>query len=162
MKKLIETPSDLKFQAEVQASINDVWQAWATREGILSFFAPDCRIELVPGGAYEMYFNLDAATGDRGGEECRLLAIEEPLMLSFTWNAPTEFPNVRRQKTHVTVRLEQMSIRETRVTLLHDGWGTGEEWQAAQAYFERAWGQVVLPRLQKRFTDGPIHWDELD
>lgn len=158
----MEIPPELKFQVEVQASIKDVWQAWTTREGILSFFAPDGSIELHPGGEYEMYFDLGASAGDRGGEECRLLAIEDPVMLSFTWNAPTEFPNVRRQRTHVTVRLEQMSIKETRVTLLHDGWGTGTEWQAARAYFIRAWGQVVLPRLQKRFTDGPIHWDELE
>ena len=158
----METPSELKFQVDVQASIRDVWQAWTTREGILSFFAPDCHIELTPGGAYEMYFDLDAAAGNKGGEECLLLAIEEPVMLSFTWNAPPELPAVRRQKTHVTVRLQEIAATTTRVTLSHDGWGTGAEWQAARIYFTRAWGEVVLPRLQKRFTDGPIHWDELD
>jgi uncharacterized protein YndB with AHSA1/START domain len=162
MEKQIETPSELIFQVEVQASIRDVWQAWTTRGGILGFFAPDCCIELTPGGAYEMYFDLEAAAGDRGGEECRLLAIEEPVMLSFTWNAPTDLPSVRRQKTHVTVRFQEIAARKTLVTLTHDGWGTGAEWQAARAYFIRAWGQVVLPRLQKRFTDGEIHWDELE
>ncbi len=155
-------PSELIFRAEIQASIGDVWQAWTTREGILSFFAPDCLVELNPGGAYEMYFNLDSDQCEKGGEGCRLLAIEEPHMLSFTWNAPPEFPNVRRQKTHVTIRFEQISIEKTLATLTHDGWGTGEEWQAVRAYFDRAWGQVVLPRLQKRFMDGPILWDELD
>ena len=27
-------------------------------------------------------------------------------------------------------------------------------------YFERAWGQVVLPRLRYRFERGPIDWDQ--
>jgi uncharacterized protein YndB with AHSA1/START domain len=161
MEKPMIVPSELIFQAEIQASIGDVWQAWTTREGILSFFAPDCFVELKSGGAYEMYFNLDSDQGDKGGEGCRLLAIEEPHMISFTWNAPPEFPNVRRQNTHVTVRLEQIN-EKTLMTLTHDGWGIGEEWQAVRAYFDRAWGQVVLPRLQKRFMDGPIHWDELE
>lgn len=158
----METPSEIIFQVEVQASIKDVWQVWTTREGILSFFAPDCHLELTPGGAYEMYFDLEAAEGYKGGEECRLMAIEEPVMLSFTWNAPPELPAVRRQKTHVTVRLQEIAITKTQVTLTHDGWGTGGEWQAARVYFIRAWGQIVLPRLQKRFTDGPIHWDEFE
>jgi len=109
-----------------------------------------------------MYFDLEAIPGNRGSEECKLLAIEEPVMLSFSWNAPPELPAVRRQKTHVTIRLEEITSTKTRVTLTHDGWGAGTEWQAARNYFIRAWGQVVLPRLQKRFTDGPIHWDELD
>ncbi len=154
--------TELRFESDVQAPINQVWQAWTTREGVISFFAPDCCLDLTPGGAYEMYFNLDAAEGERGGEGCRILAFEEPRMLSFTWNAPLEFPNVRCQKTHVTIRLEDNMNRMTHVTMTHDGWGSGEDWQTVRGYFERAWGQVVLPRLQKRFTDGPIHWDELE
>jgi uncharacterized protein YndB with AHSA1/START domain len=154
--------SELRFETVIEAPRGQVWQAWTTREGVLSFFAPNCRLEMEPGGAYEMYFNLDAPKGEWGGEGCRFLAIEEPCMLSFTWNAPPEFPDVRRQKTHVTLRFEEVSMERTRVILTHDGWGSGEEWQLARAYFERAWGQVVLPRLQKRFLDGPIHWDEME
>jgi len=44
------------------------------------------------------------------------------------------------------------------VALVHDGWGEGGEWDAAFAYFERAWPRVVLPRLRYRFEYGPIDW----
>ena len=74
----------------------------------------------------------------------------------------TGISNVRRQKKERTIRVEEIRNEKNLGNLTHDGWGTGEEWQAVRAYFDRAWGQVVLPRLQKRFMDGPILWDELD
>ena len=57
---------DLSFLVSIPAAISDVWQAWTTREGAKTFFAPDCKIDLKPGGAYEMYFNLEAPKGEEG------------------------------------------------------------------------------------------------
>ena len=37
------------------------------------------------------------------------------------------------------------------------GWGTGDEWVKAHAYFDKAWDQV-LANLAKRFAEGPIDW----
>jgi len=37
------------------ATPEQAWQAWTTREGITSFFAPDARIEPRVGGAFEVY-----------------------------------------------------------------------------------------------------------
>jgi hypothetical protein len=62
--------------------------------------------------------------------------------------------------THVTVRMRQMEAEETSVTLRHDGWGEGGEWEEAYRYFKRAWLEVVLPRLKYRFEIGPIDWSE--
>ena len=44
------------------------------------------------------------------------------------------------------------------VTLTHDGWGVGEEWDQAFDYFTNAWRDIVLPRLKRRFALGPIDW----
>ncbi len=145
-------------EVTVDAPLRDVWQAWTTEAGVRSFLAPACHIELRVGGAYEMYFNLDAPQGQRGGEGVTLLALQPPSMLSFTWNAPPELPAVRPQRTHVTVRLFAASPRTTLVTLHHDGWGEGGEWEQAFRYFESAWGEVVLPRLRYRFAEGPVDW----
>jgi len=146
-------------QIEVQASLDDVWEAWTTEAGARTFFAPACRIDLRPGGAYEMRFNLDAEPGLQGGEGNRLLAIQPGKLLSFSWNAPPELPTVRDQRTHVTVRFAAVGLQITHVWLRHDGWGAGGEWDQALGYFERAWGQVVLPRLRYRFEHGPLDWD---
>jgi len=154
----MEIPLPLEFEQLIPAQIEAVWQAWTTEEGARSFFAPHCMIELSPGGAYEMYFDLEAAAGLRGGEGCVVLAIEEPHMFSFTWNAPPELPRIRDHHTHVTIYLEALEGSRTHVMLIHDGWGIGKDWQRAREYFAHAWGQVVLPRLKNRFIIGPIDW----
>jgi hypothetical protein len=106
-----------------------------------------------------MYFNLNARPGEHGGEGLTILAFQPEQMLSVTWNAPPELAGVRGQRTHVSVRLSALTECRTRVTLRHDGWGEGIEWDRAFAYFERAWGKIVLPRLTHRFLNGPIDWE---
>lgn len=148
----------IRREVTVAASVDRVWEAWTTEEGIRSFFAPACHVELEVGGLYEVFFDPDAEPGRRGAEGTRLMALQAPTMLAFTWNAPPHLPSVRRQDTHVVIRLVPIGDRETRVTLTHDGWGEGGEWEQALEYFGRAWGDVVLPRLQHRFAVGPIDW----
>lgn len=53
--------------------------------------------------------------------------------------------------------LEALGDGRTRVELVHDRWQEGEQWRQAHDYFVSAW-DVVLGRLQARFTDGPIDW----
>ena len=55
------------------------------------------------------------------------------------------------QRSFVGVRFEPLDDRQTRVTLHHTGWGDGGEWDKADAYFDRAWGNV-LANLGKRVT----------
>ena len=132
--------------------------AWTTMEGAVCFFAPEAKIEARPGGAYELYFNPAAPEGERGAEGMRILAMQEPQFLSFTWNPPPHLPTVRGQQTLVQIRIEAISDGLSKVTLQQDGWGTGDEWDAAYAYFERAWCKIVLPRLKYYLEEGPIDW----
>jgi len=154
MKKQIE------YEIRIPGTLIDVWKAWTTEEGAKTFFAPECRIELKPGGAYEMLFNLDAPPGEQGGEGMIILAIQSEKMLSFTWNSPPNLPTVRGEMTHVMINLESIGSNETLVSLVHDGWGEGGEWDQSFDYFTRAWGEVVLPRLKHRFEEGPIDWED--
>ena len=145
-------------QMDIQADRAEVWKAWTTEEGATGFFAPRAKVELHPGGAYEMYFNPEGKAGERGGEGMPFLAIQEPEFLSFTWNAPPHLPHVRGQMTFMEIRLEALENTQTRVRLRHSGWGNGEEWDAAFSYFQRAWLQTVLPRLKYYLEIGPIDW----
>ena len=143
----------------VAATPEQVWNAWTTREGITSFFAPDARIEARVGGAFAIYINPMAEPGQKGADDMRFMALQPPRMLSFDWNAPPHLPQVREQRTFVVVRIQPVSEKETRVTLHHTGWGDGGEWDKAYAYFDRAWGNV-LGSLKKRFDSGPVDWTE--
>lgn len=142
----------------VPAAIEEVWAAWTTEAGVKSFFAPGCNIDLQVDGSYEIFFDPGAIPGQRGADSMRIMAIEPNKMFSFTWNAPLSMPNVRKQRTLVVLKFKEMEGGKTELTFFQTGWGDGEEWDAAFKYFTTAWKDVVLPRLQYRFTHGPVNW----
>ncbi|HWQ45977.1 MAG TPA: SRPBCC domain-containing protein [Longilinea sp.] len=151
----------IRTERVIPAGIDAVWQTWTTNAGLESFLAPKCVIELRKNGIMQVLFFPEAKIGERGAEDCHVLGYQEPNMLSFTWNSPPDMIELLDQRTHVTVNLIPHRTGGTSVVLVHDGWGQGEVWDKAQRYFYEAWSDVVLPRLEKRFTDGPIDWSAL-
>jgi uncharacterized protein YndB with AHSA1/START domain len=150
----------IRKEVVVNASVKAVWHAWTTSEGAVTFFAPRAIIRLAVGGPYELFFDLDAPEGSRGGEGLKILSFLPMEMLSFEWSAPPEYANVRRgQRTWVVVQFYQHGQTEVRVRLSHLGWKEGDEWDKVFQYFKRAW-DIVLGRLEHRFSKGPIDWNE--
>lgn len=144
----------LHHQVNISASAEQIFQRMTTLSGITQFFAPDARIELKRGGAYEIYFNAEANDGEKGCEGCKILFFEPGSVLSFTWNAPPSFPSVRQEKTWVIVEFkpDNENPQHTIVHLLHLGWGKGEIWNQVYAYFDKAW-PYVLNNLKKSFGE---------
>ena len=142
---------------EIAATLDQAWDAWTTRAGIASFFAPDAVIDARVGGAFSIHIDPGAPAGSRGADDMRFMALQPKKMISFDWNAPPHLPEARAQRTFVVVRFEPLGERSTRVSLHHTGWGDGGEWDKAYAYFDRAWGGV-LANLKKRFDQGPQDW----
>jgi uncharacterized protein YndB with AHSA1/START domain len=143
----------------VAASVDEVWSAWTTREGIVTFFAPDAVVDARVGGAFHIHINPLAPAGQKGADDMRFLAIQPKKMISFDWNAPPNLPEARAQRTFVIVRFAPVDSKTTRVTLHHTGWGDGGEWDKAFAYLDRAWSGV-LGSLKKRFETGPVDWTD--
>lgn len=150
---LLAGPGPIQTETVVDAPLAEVWEAWTTEEGLKSFFAPAVKVRLEVGGPFEIYFDPSAPEGSRGSEGSIILAFEKDSMLSFTWNSPPSMPEIRKHKTHVIVRFYRMGENQTKVTLDHDGWGASTEWMKAKGYFERAWGEFVLPKLRERFSE---------
>jgi uncharacterized protein YndB with AHSA1/START domain len=148
----------VRHEVVVSGSVEALWDAWTTEEGIKSFFSPACNVDLRVDGPYEILFFPEAEPGKRGAEGVRVLAFQPQRMLAFTWNAPPRLPAVRSQWTHVVVRFQALGEQQTRVTLHHDGWGEGGEWDAAFDYFDDAWPNAILFRLKYRFEHGPVDW----
>ena len=151
----------VRCEVEIDAPIDRVWHAWTTRAGMQTFFAPDGRVDLRPFGAYEVYFMPAAEPGQRGAEDCVVLAFEEPCMLAFTWSPPPQWPELRKQRTSVVVRLREVSPGRTRVTITHTGFGESPEWGDVREYFANAWGNVVLPLLKHSLEVAPVDWTNL-
>ncbi len=141
----------------VKATLEQAWAAWTTREGIVSFFAPDAKVEARVGGAFQIYIDPGAPPGAKGADDMRFLALQPMKMISFDWNAPPSLPAARAQRTFVVVRFVPVDENNTRVTLHHTGWGDGGEWDKAYSYFDRSW-VTVLANLKKRFEEGPQDW----
>jgi uncharacterized protein YndB with AHSA1/START domain/uncharacterized protein YciI len=145
-------PSDriLKKYIIVPASIDEVWKRWTTTEGVNQFFSQNARVELRIGGPFEIYFDMSAPYGLRGSENCRILSFMPQKMLSFEWNAPPKFDDLRYQYTRIVLEFSDIDSNQTRVDFTQLGWGKGEEWDAVYDYFDSAW-DYVLDNLKKSF-----------
>lgn len=149
----------LEKEVLVRAPVEEVWRAWTTLDGIRRFFAPDARLEIRPNGPYEVFFDPGAPPGSQGSEGCRVLSFIPGRMLSFTWNAPPQFANARKEIAQwIVVLFERAAAGVTRVKLTELGWREGEEGAAVYRYFDRAW-DLVLARLVHSFENGPIDWE---
>ncbi len=153
----VATERALDKEVLVDATLEQAWSAWTTRDGIRSFFAPDAVVQPRVGGAFHIHIDPGADPGMKGADDMRFMAMQPMKMLSFDWNAPPSLPEARAQRTFVVVRFFPVDDRHTRVTLHHTGWGDGGEWDEAYGYFDRAWAGV-LGQLKLRFEHGPRDW----
>jgi uncharacterized protein YndB with AHSA1/START domain len=166
-KEDISMPEDLIINRHITkevtlpVGIDDAWNTWTTKQGLESFFAPECHVELELFGRFEIFFLPDAQPGSRGAENNKILAVEPKRMFCFTWDAPATMPEVRKQRTSVVLKFENLGESKTRISMCHTGWGDGDEWDSAFDYFVDAW-DVVLRRLEIRFEQGPIDWEKQD
>jgi len=141
----------------VPGLLKAVWEAWTTLDAVKRFFAPSANIALRPGGHHEMLFRPEAPMGLQGGEGCTVLAFRPMEMLTFTWSAPPQWPEIRKERTVVVVQLYDLDKSGTRVTLSHLGFGEGRGWDEVYYYFTKS-RPVVLGRLKDRFVKGAMDW----
>ncbi len=130
-------------ETEVAATAREVWDAWASNDGIASWWGPAAvNIDLRVGGAFGSLFSLDAPEGERGSEGCKIRAYVPGESLSFTWNAPPHLP-LRATNTWVVLTFVAAEEAVTRVRLVHTGFLEGPDWDDYMAYFDEAWGFVL-------------------
>ena len=135
----------LHKEITVRASLDAVWNAWTTTDGMRSFFAPEAYIDLRIGGAYEVYFLLNNPRGLQGSEDCKIVSYLPMRMLSFTWNCPPEFEAARASKvfTWCVLLFDEIAPGTVRVDFSELGWPNTEEWNKIYDYFDKAWESVL-------------------
>lgn len=159
---VLETlPPAIRNAAVVEAPVEQVWQAWTTRDGVKSFLGLDGEVEARPGGLFRVIYQPGAATPQARGNDGRVLAIEPMRMLSVTWMTPMHMKALAGQSTVLTLYFSPVDGgRRTRVELINTGYGTGALWREAHAYNVKGWDRV-MSGLEARFRHGPLPWDRL-
>jgi hypothetical protein len=115
---------------EVNAPIEKAWGAWTTPDGIKTFFAPDCKVDLRVDGAYEIYFLPEAKPGERGSEGggMRILGLEPKRRFGARARAGTRLTN-----TSIMPGAGTRARRSTSTgPRMRCGWGCGAQLTASR------------------------------
>lgn len=135
---------DIKLELRVYATADEVWQAWTQADEVVKWLAPEAHIEPRQGGAYELFWDPDNHDS-MSTKGCEVTEFEPPQLLAFTWKGPDQYAGVMNQPdrlTKVEVSLHER-CKKTRITMVHSGWGDGEEWVEARAWHVKAWDMVI-------------------
>ncbi|WP_088070900.1 SRPBCC family protein [Gottfriedia luciferensis] len=100
---------DIKQTVVYNAPIQKVWEVVSTSEGIAAWFMPN---DFQPIVGHE--FHLQSPFGP---SPCKVLEINEPNHLSFTWDV---------EGWVVSFNLKELEDK-TEFTLIHSGWKTADE-----------------------------------
>jgi uncharacterized protein YndB with AHSA1/START domain len=141
----------LIFELTLPASIDDVWAAFTTSEGLSTWLTPGAVVDLRQGGEWTAHF----PGGGTGGGTILSFTPKRELVMSAM--APETFPHVRAERTTATWQFSAVDAHSTRLVLRQTGWKDGEEWDKAYAYLADGNAQL-LGTLHRRFEKGPIDW----
>ena len=150
VEKVATPEKALRFEVTVPATVDEVWKAFTTREGIATWLWSDARVELKPGGDWLVLFPGSTAGGT-------IVSVEPQKRLVISALAPEKFPTVRSERTRATFEFVPATPSGTMVTLVQTGWKTGPEWDAAYQYLAVGNAQLFA-QLRWRFESGPIDW----
>lgn len=157
---LATEPDPIEISRLLDVPLEHAWSSWTTIQGMQAFFAREAIVDPRVDGEYSVHFFPENPPGSRGAEHMRIVAIEPPNRLMFTWNSPTFFGPVRDQRSVVEIYLEDRGPAQTRLTLRQFGWGKGGQWPRIRKYFDGGW-RTIIDRLEFSYANGPIDWDNL-
>ena len=147
---------DLEYKMDLAATRDLVWDAWATPEGLTSWLCLRANVDPVVGGAYELFWNPDESQPESNSTiGCRVLSIDRPRLLQFTWRGSDEVADVMNVPgapvTEVKVELLP-TLDGTRLEVTHLGWDDGPEWKRARDWFDNTWS-AALEKLRATISN---------
>jgi uncharacterized protein YndB with AHSA1/START domain len=140
----------LVIELAIPAPLPDVWKAFSTSDGLMTWLTPSATVDLHPGGDWICHF----PGGSTGGGTIVSFVPQQELVISAL--APDKFPNVRARRTTAKFSFEARG-NSTLVRLTQTGWQDGDEWNKAYEYLAVGNAQL-LATLHHRFISGPIDW----
>lgn len=125
---------------EIEASIDDVWHAFTTTDGLKSWVAPLADIDFRVGGKWRANYNQDGKLGDATTIENTILCYDPKRMLSIKATGfPEGFEFVDAAKeTWSVFYFTKISDTTTKIKIVGLGYTDSEQSKQMRAFFKPA------------------------
>ena len=134
-----EEPREV-FEVEMDASVDEIWDAFTTTEGLQSWVAPLADIEFKVGGKWRANYKEDGVLGDASTIENTILCYDPKRMLSLKATGfPEGFPFKEAAKeTWSIFYFTPVSEMKAKITVVGLGYNDTEQSQKMRAFFGTA------------------------
>lgn len=150
----------LRQDIVVPATLEEVWQAVSTSEGLRTWVAPVAEVELKTGGHWYTNYKPGSKIGDPGTIYNTVLAYLPMQMVAMKIGiTPPIFPEGPSSAgtLFAVLTLEDLGSRRVRVSEHMAGFGSGEDWDKVYKFFETG-NAYTLGQILRRFQVGPRTW----
>lgn len=141
----------LVHEAIVEAPLAEVWNIWATSEGLRAWMAPHAEIDLCVGGLMRANYNPDGQLGDSQTIVNTVLSFEPQKMISIKVVKTPEgfpFPNAITQMWSV-IYFAAVDENKTAVREVSLGFSSDQESQRMREFFNGG-NSTTMNELQVR------------
>src|SRR5438309_5197508 len=107
--KVLSPDKALRFEVTIPASVDAVWDAFATSRGLSTWLTPEAVVDLRPGGEWTAHY----PGGKTGGGTMLSFNTQREIVISAM--APEAFPTVRAERTIALFQFEAAANGSTRV-----------------------------------------------
>jgi uncharacterized protein YndB with AHSA1/START domain len=146
-------PSRQMTEAIIDAPLDAVWNAFATKEGQEAWNVAHAEIDLKIGGQMRTHYDAKGEIGDANTIENTILAFEPKTMLTFKVGKPPEkfpFKEAIKNVWHV-LYFEEAGPNRTRLRVVGLGYSADEESKKLRAFFEKG-NAYTLKKLQEHLA----------
>lgn len=146
----------------VPGPVAEVWRAFTTSEGLMTWAVPFAVVDFRLGGLWESSYDPEGKEGDPANIRNRYLGYVPERMLALqAVAAPPDFPHPEVLPELFTVfEFEAVGDGRTRVTAYGVGYRDTPASNAVREMFAdaNAWS---LRMLHRRFAEGPLDWADV-
>lgn len=128
------------YVTEIDASVDEVWKAFSTSQGLQSWMAPIATIEMSIGGKLKSNYNPEGKIGDETTIESTILAYDPKRMLSLkATKYPKGFAFADAAKSSWSVfYFSELPSSRTKLTIVGLGYTEDEQSQKMRSFFTTA------------------------
>lgn len=128
------------FEVEIDASVDEIWGAFTTSQGLQSWVAPLADIDFKVGGKWRAHYDKDGELGDAKTIENTILSYDPKRMISLK---ATGFPEgfefaTAAKQTWSIFYFTPVSDKKTKITIVGLGYNDSEQSQMMLAFFKPA------------------------